>query len=176
MGWVNGTRRGRRERAALSEEGAQKPYLWAVALVFALFGLGMMVWSGSQAYTAFSLRDHGVTTQARIVSIQQAKQTECEVEYQDSVGNWHEAWFDYQCVGMQPGQTIPVKYLSSDPSTAAAMGTLTVAYIAINKSGYMFVGFVVFAFGALGILACTGLLQRWIEHRRSRRISDARPK
>jgi hypothetical protein len=64
----------------------------------------MMGWAVSQAYTAFNLRDDGVTAQAQIVSIQQPKQTECEVEYQDSAGDWYQAWFDDQCVGMHAGQ------------------------------------------------------------------------
>lgn len=61
---------------------------------------------------------------------------------------------------MQPGQSIPVKYLSSDPSTAAAMGTLTVTYIAINKSGYFFVGLLLAVFGVLGIVAMLVLRRR----------------
>jgi len=155
-------RRAAQWRQSTRESGAQdgRRTAWIAALGFSAFGLAMMAWAVSQAYTAFNLRDHGVAAQGRIISVQQPKQTECEVEYQDSAGNWYQAWFDDQCVGMQPGQSIPVKYLSSDPSTAAAMGTLTVTYIAINKSGYFFVGLLLAVFGVLGIVAMLILRRR----------------
>ena len=135
----------------------------------------MVVWACAQVWTAVSLRDDGVPTQAVIVSISDVKQLECGVDYRDSAGGRHTAWLEDQCRGMQEGQDIPVKYLGSDPSTVAAGGTLSLTYIMINKSGYLFVGLLLFTFGALGILACTGALERWVARRRVARTTDTRP-
>jgi hypothetical protein len=137
--------------------------------MFMLFGVGMCVWAGSAAYSQFSLRYDGTTTQARILEVRQAqKDLECEVSYQDAAGAPYEAWLEGQCRSMQPGQSIAVRYLPGDPSTVAAVGSLSLVLILVNKSGYLFVGVGALLFGLLGILAATGVLERWVTRRRAR--------
>lgn len=148
---------------------------WVCCVVAIVFGIGAIATECVQAWTSVALREDGIPTQASIVQIANYKGIKCGVTYQDASGARHGAVLSNQCRGMQVGQTIPVKYLRTDPSTVAAVGTLSVVYIAVSKSGVVFVGLVLFGFGVLGILAGTGVLGRWIERRRQGRIGDARP-
>jgi hypothetical protein len=142
---------------------------WVGGAVFVACGIGFTVWGVLAAYTQFSLRYGGATTQAQIVQVQQvSKDLECEVSYQNAAGAQYEAWLDDQCRGMQPGESIAVKYLPGDPTTVAAVGSLSLVVILVNKSGYLFVGLGTLLFALLGILASTGVLERWVARRRAR--------
>ena len=142
---------------------------WVRVALFAAFGVGVGAWAVSAAYTQFALRYDGATTQARVVSTQSAgKAVECEVSYQDSAGVRYKAWLDSQCGGAQAGQSVPVRYLPSRPTTVAAASSLSLPSILSNESGYLFLGLVAVLVGVVGILAATGLLGRWAEPHRER--------
>lgn len=135
--------------------------LWGICVATIVIGIGAFVSGCMQASTAVALRDDGVPAQATIVQVADYKGIKCAVRYEDFSGVWHSAVLDNQCRGLDAGETIPVRYLRSDPSAVAAVGTLSVVYILINKSSGMFIGLVLVAFGVLGILAGTGVLGRW---------------